>query len=474
MKIKKTYVNIAIIDCILFVLLLLLGLEITFGLALIVWINLLVYSVMDIQERGIFFGFLICFFTFLMGRQALEYFGLHDVETIFPDIIEAKTDFLILMALIGVFLGYIIFSNVKFRDRNKLLNSGGVNDSLIQTVKKVSKICFIISFPFALLTLAEQIVFVNTMGYYASYVAYSSQLPGVVLRLGSMNKIFFFLFLGCLPSKKETSFPIVLYGIYLISILFTGHRYDCIGGILILVVYYILRNKLSNEEEKWIGRKEVLILAIGAGVLVVVANIVAVTRFGGNASVSSSGFLTEFLYQQGVSIKVIKRYLEYKSSLPSGKLYFLGSTLSYLSQSIPGRLIGMATYGGNSVETARNGYYLAHALSYQAMGNQYLSGAGMGSSYIAEIHYSFGSIGVFLGSILYGVMLKKMFVLRESHVWWNAAVLVMLNAVFFSPRSSFDGFLGDLINVNTWGTFLIVFIVSSLLHSNYSGKSVHQ
>ena len=41
-------------------------------------------------------------------------------------------------------------------------------------------------------------------------------------------------------------------------------------------------------------------------------------------------------------------------------------------------------------------FSFAHALSYLVMGKQYLNGNGMGSSYIAEIMYSFGYMGVFI------------------------------------------------------------------------------
>lgn len=114
-----------------------------------------------------------------------------------------------------------------------------------------------------------------------------------------------------------------------------------------------------------------------------------------------------------MSINVIKRYIEYGANLPKGKLYFIGSTLSVLARSPIGRILNIAVYGGNTVENAMNGFSFAHALSYLVMGKQYLNGNGMGSSYIAEIMYSFGYMGVFIANIFYGVFLRKFLNLKR-------------------------------------------------------------
>ena len=144
-----------------------------------------------------------------------------------------------------------------------------------------------------------------------------------------------------------------------------------------------------------------MIIGIGALGIIIVANIIGTSRYGTESYQKTNGYLLDFINQQGVSINVIKRYIEYGANLPKGKLYFIGSTLSVLARSPIGRILNIAVYGGNTVENAMNGFSFAHALSYLVKGKQYLNGNGMGSSYIAEIMYSFGYMGVFIANIFF-------------------------------------------------------------------------
>ena len=84
-----------------------------FGIAMLLWIDLIVYAVSKFNERSVFFGFLVTFFIFLMGRQMLEIFGLHKIETDFPDSVQKKTEITLLLSLMGLFGGYIISGYIK-------------------------------------------------------------------------------------------------------------------------------------------------------------------------------------------------------------------------------------------------------------------------------------------------------------------------------------------------------------------------
>jgi len=209
-----------------------------------------------------------------------------------------------------------------------------------------------------------------------------------------------------------------------------------------------------------------LIIGIGALGIIIVANIIGTSRYGTESYQKTNGYLLDFIYQQGVSINVIKRYIEYGANLPKGKLYFIGSTLSVLARSPIGRILNIAVYGGNTVENAMNGFSFAHALSYLVMGKQYLNGNGMGSSYIAEIMYSFGYMGVFIANIFYGVFLRKFFKLKKDKVWINTIIIIMMKSLFFAPRGSFDAFFSDLLSVNVWLTLIFVYLFSSMIYKN--------
>lgn len=463
------YLLLVFFNCLCVVIFLMFNIDMLFGIAMLVWMDLIVYAISKFNERSVFLGFLITFFVFLMGRQMLEVFGLHKVEISFPNDIQNKAELTLLISLIGLFLGYVISgyikcSKIKIHIKKKKNNK---NNVLIPYIRKVSNICFRITYFFAVLKVLEAAVYVSSAGYLSTYTSYSSKLPYIVQKLAEVSPILMFVYLGTLPSKKECKINIFLYGTYLLLTLTTGRRYECIGGLLLIVVYYALRDKnIKIHNEKWIGKKEILFISFGAIGIIIVANIIGTSRFGINSYKATNGYLLDFIYQQGVSIGVIKRYMEYGSNLPKGKLYFIGSTLSVLARSPIGRLFNIPLYGGNTVENAMNGFSFAHALSYLVMDKQYLNGNGMGSSYIAEIMYSFGYTGIFIANIFYGVILRNFFRFKEDKVWNNIIIIIMMNSLFFAPRGSFDAFFADLLSVNVWETLIFVYLFANILNKN--------
>ena len=327
------YLLLVFFNCLCIVFFLIFNIDMLFGIAMLLWIDLIVYAVSKFNERSVFFGFLVTFFIFLMGRQMLEIFGLHKIETDFPDSVQKKTEITLLLSLMGLFGGYIISgyiknSKMKIRIKKKQNNEQTL---LVPYIRKVSSILFRITYIFAILKVLESAIYVSYAGYLSMYTSFSSNLPYIIQKLAELSPILMFTYLGTLPSKKECQCNIVLYIIYLLSTLATGRRFECIGGLLLLVVYYALRNEnTDNQKERWIDKKTILIIGIGALGIIIVANIIGTSRYGTESYQKTNGYLLDFIYQQGVSINVIKRYIEYGANLPKGKLYFIGSTLCIL------------------------------------------------------------------------------------------------------------------------------------------------
>lgn len=237
------YLLLVFFNCLCIVFFLIFNIDMLFGIAMLLWIDLIVYAVSKFNERSVFFGFLVTFFIFLMGRQMLEIFGLHKIETDFPDSVQKKTEITLLLSLMGLFGGYIISgyiknSKMKIRIKKKQNNEQTL---LVPYIRKVSSILFRITYIFAILKVLESAIYVSYAGYLSMYTSFSSNLPYIIQKLAELSPILMFTYLGTLPSKKECQCNIVLYIIYLLSTLATGRRFECIGGLLLLVVYYALR-----------------------------------------------------------------------------------------------------------------------------------------------------------------------------------------------------------------------------------------
>ena len=137
--------------------------------------------------------------------------------------------------------------------------------------------------------------------------------------------------------------------------------------------------------------------------------------------------------------------------------------MTFLQKNFIARLLGVKSYSGNTVDNALNGNSLAHALSYYLYGNNYLNGRGIGSCYIAEAYHDFKYVGVFLVNYVYGIVLNRFFDFENKGIYTGAISLILLDSLLHAPRGSADGFVSDIVDFTTWGTFIIVFIIAKAL-----------
>lgn len=118
----------------------------------------------------------------------------------------------------------------------------------------------------------------------------------------------------------------------------------------------------------------------------------------------------------------------------------------------------------NSVELAIDSNSYAHNLSYLVLNKEYLKGHGIGSSYIMELYTDYGMIGVFLLSFLLGVLFIAMLqVAYRSRTILFALSLLILNNLFFMPRSSFSESFFNLFTMQFWGIVLVIIFVAKML-----------
>lgn len=427
----------------------------------IVWIDMVWYSSKKLESRAALFAFLLSFFVFLLGKNILEQLGLHTIEMDFSSDINRHADISLLLSLSFLFLGYIFSSRVGriFKNKKEVLYNQG--DSIL--VRDISKKIFYGTFLVNLLKVVDIVLFVMRNGYIAYYLRYTSSLPYLVGKIGDMAVIAFWGYLATMPSKNEAKRPILLYFIYLMITLGTGKRFPLVAGLLTIFVYYVARNRINSEEE-WFGKKQLRLCLIVAPVLVVILFFSSFIREGNSVSSDMiKNALTDFIYNQGASLNLLKRAKMYADKLPQGKIYSIGSTLDLLQANFFSRMLGIKSYTlGNTVERATQGNSFAHAMSYIVMGNAYLNGRGTGSCYIAEAYHDFGYIGVIVINIIYGVILQRMFDLKNKGPLRCAIVLIMFNALLLAPRGSADAFFAELFDPTTWITLIGIFGLARL------------
>ena len=116
------------------------------------------------------------------------------------------------------------------------------------------------------------------------------------------------------------------------------------------------------------------------------------------------------------------------------------------------------------MELAIDSNSYAHNLSYLVLNKEYLKGHGIGSSYIMELYTDHGMIGVFLLSLLLGMLFIAMLqVAYRSRTILFALSLLILNNLFFMPRSSFSESFFNLFTMQFWGIVLVIIFVAKML-----------
>lgn len=433
---------------------------------LVIWIDIVYYTLCDLDNRSAFFAFAVSFFTFLIGREAMEVFGVHEIQYEFTEALNVLAHRIVLIGLISLALGYWIGGHIRFGGKRSTRLVDPSSSEYI-AIRSISKNLYYVTYVALLVQVLDVVRYVFSYGYIAFYTGYTTSLPYIFIKIGDMSVVAFWVYLATLPRKEEAKVPLILYVIYLIITLLTGKRYECVAGLLILFVYLLFRNS-TDGEKKWIKPKHIVMVIILIPIATTVLYAIRDIRVGGVLSVDTlKNGMTEFFYTQGISIDVIKRMEKYLILLPEGKLYSFGATIDLLHNNIISRALGVQSYTGNTVEHAMQGSQLQHALSYVAMGSYYLQGHGLGSCYLAETYHDFSYIGVIICNIIYGIIFNRWMRFEGKNIWELTIMLTALRAFLLAPRGNADGFVVALLDFTTWGTILIIYFASRSLRRKH-------
>lgn len=468
MKISKKSIYYLLI---VFVMLLLTFMNIFFSankdllliILLLLYVFILKFALSDVYNNIFLISFLICFFVFLVGGQVLNsFFDAYGYK--FSNIIEVRTNILLIISLVGLFLGYILFGKV-YNNRIRKKHAPNYLSNYYKNARKISKFFFFSTYLFWILTLLDVIRFVSTRGYINYYLDYASSIPAIFRLIGFMAPMSFFIYLATMPTKKDAKIPILLYIFYMILSLGTGRRIGFMTGLIIIFSYSVMRNNINPDKKSWVSKTDLIKVAILLPILIGFMYFFEYFRsenYVGSASDWKP--IIGFFVRQGTSINVIKYSQLFSDRLNSQAYYSLYNTIKWLQNSPFNSLLGLDLnfeIGKQSVHTALYGTYLADFVSYFANPKSYLIGMGYGSSYVAELFVDFGYFGVFIGNFIYGVLLKLLLKIsfNNGNIWQSAIGLFMLDKILRAPRATFDSFFASMLYFEAFGTLIIIYII---------------
>lgn len=458
-----TYLTL-VINVILIILFIIFHTDILCSLTLITWINIFMYSLRDLGNRGMLFAYNIAFFTFLLGREFLEQFFDYEPE-VFSSEIWSYTDLMLFISVLTYGGSFIIFKNFNVRKFTKKSIYKASDPKYIKTVRNISFFLYWITLSGAIIYAVIFAIVIAKVGYIESYQAENSNFFRESMIMRMLNRCEMILpialcsFYATMPSKRQCNIVTLGYISYLFLTLFGGHRGLCVLGLLLLFVYYYYRNKYSLNGA-WIKKKWVILGCCILPLFLILLTAMNDIRRGNEISFSSAtDGLTYFVYQQGVSATVIKRACENEIELQSDHFY----SLHFLNEGIFS-LLDEETYpSGNSVEKAQSKKWMQHTLPYILWEKWYLAGQGTGSSYIAELNQDFGLIGVILGNILYGFLLCKLSFFSRKYTFTTTIKLIMIMQLLWAPRGGFTEFISVFFNPSTLVALISIYAGSALL-----------
>ena len=411
--------------------------------ALALWGAIMAYALRDIKNRIALAFFLVAFFTLLIGQDAcIAYLGM---PASYKYLLPANNFayLCVIVALAGVWSGY------QWKKRSPVriylpFEKVGYSGRFRQFCAIMMATCFAAS----VVCVVIKILFVRDVGYVDSYSASlgGAGVPAVLAYIGAFFSMSLFLYLSTKPKRSRALLVLGMYELYGILTLFTGQRYPFVGINMMILLYIVLR---SRDERGWISRKFIILVICAAPFLIIFLSMYSSIR-AGRESEYKNGMeaLLGFFYSQGISLNVVKEVKYYAAQLNDLKLCSFSHVRSTLLENVIIRHIAnIKVYSGNSIETALYGHSLAHRLSYYTYGNAYLMGRGIGSSYVAELYHDFGYMGVFLGSAVYGYILRAVSDLSFRSPFQDAILLSMTYALFFAPRAEFDLFINSFFTL---------------------------
>ena len=430
------------------------------------------FALSNSVENIYYLFFLSSFFVFLLGRPFATVF-LKDTSASYSDYLtndaRLQMNIVMIIGLTSIAAGYYILGRSRFKVGKRQIKSRltEIIDDNTTIIRETVKPFVIVLYIVSIISNIERIIAVSILGYLGSYLTKSS-LPSVVLGLSSLAPLSLAIYWATLPKKKETVSITLLFIITNCLSLFAGRRYEAISSIMVVVMYYILRN---SEDEVWIKKETIVLGLMLSPVIMVLLIAVESWRIGG--SVQNYTFfqlLGRFFSSVGGSSSVIGFEQMYHEELSDrGILFSFGNIWRSLNNNIIARfLFGGKAYQAQTAEEALHGYSMGAFLMYKIAPLRYLAGGGMGSCFLAELMCDFSYIGVALGSIILGIIIRR-FKDMSTSVLRNFILVFSSMFLFRLPRDSFDYFLNQFISIKN---ILFVIVIGIAININTRARNM--
>lgn len=392
-----------------------------------VFLNVLVYVrifIIVIRKYGlnsVFIFFIFNFGVFLYSRVFLDFLGFIDFGWAnkwnyfeFSNSVKFELLFLLGFSFQLIFIGYNLSTKSDVES---------VSLSNLPILESWAKNIFLLSCPGLIYKYFLQFKFVLANGYLSLYNGSIQSLKYPIWTYGSgfLTEMAFAIFIASIPKKRTyVIFSSIFMFLQILDVLKGGRSKLFLPLMFVIWFYY----KFYNNSI----RVNLLKLSSYGVALIIISQVLLKFRDSNNAAYNLDSYTSLFIYffqQQGVSILVPAYLIHYKTEFVNESLPYILYPLDLFDN-----------FSEQSLEYIQNTLSLGSKLTYFLSPEDYLSGQGIGSSYLAEL-LDLGYLGVFIGSLVLGFLIKQFDKSIISTRYLVFLSYILFETVVYMPRASF-------------------------------------
>lgn len=415
------------------------------------------------KNRLSYLLFNITYFTFLLSRLVVLRIEGEPLFSGYSNLTRILVPIYLTVGLIAITLGQLLYERNHQNTMRSAIEINSKNEKVWEernsSILFVVLVLYYITYPLSFLDIVDKAIFVGSNSYSAYYLEYTSSLPYVLTKIGSLNRVAFVLLLCVEDRKQKLLFPCILYAITAVISLGMGQR-----NIFVLdVLMFIVLIKRANEKSlKYSGAplySKKLVVAIFASIPVMIV-FLGYWKYARAGQSFESGdiykYFRDFFYSQGEQIGFFANTIEIKSQIWEQKVpYTFSAIYNYFRN-----LFGLIGYGIYTKENALYGNSLAATQFYITSPGSLVNGSGSGCCYLSELYFDFGTIGIVIGSLIIGYVLGWLELKEERSCYVNAFVALMIRSIIYIPRASYFDWLATPFNI--WNVAIVLCVMAAV------------
>lgn len=421
---------------------------------IIIFFVMLCIFIKGFTKHYLLFSFYSCFFVFLMGQKlfVIPWKENYNITLTFTKTILNVREYTIFATLMFLsitltYYAYFFFAEKGWKITVNNRKRAEKNDRP-QNLLPVIRLGFMITFICALIMQLMIVIVKSSMIYTESYLL-NVDIPAIIKVGNYLFPCFSLLYLSLRPSKRQVYIVLFLYifvegGLQLIQ-----HRRALFATSVLFVVWYLFQyNRVEKVKPKLILKMSGLLAAFIA--LFYFVEKIRTTGGMGNVSHGIISVVEKLMVSTGGSDSVIANTIYRAGEFPKpGIIYLMNPFVSNPFGNVFKILatgVSSGSYGQGMDYLLHNDDF-SHWISYITQESLYLSGHGMGSSYIAEIYLALGIGGVAMFAIILAkiICVFQQMNLDDRHIFKNVIIMFFVQQIFTLPRNGAFSWVNSFI-----------------------------